>query len=64
MDAFAIQKDHRYPAVIVEPTRKRVPWVGRGRGHEDVRPFFELLGPERCAKLQAAVMDMNAVYEL
>jgi len=64
MDEFAIQKGHRYATVIVEPTRKRVLWVGRGRGREDVRPFFELLGAERCARLKAAVMDMNASFEL
>jgi len=64
LDEFAIQKGHRYATVIVEPTRKRVLWVGRGRGREDVRPFFELLGPARCQALQAAVMDMNAGYEL
>jgi transposase len=29
-----------------------------------VRPFFELLGPDRCGKLKAAVMDMNAGFEL
>ncbi len=50
LDEFAIQKGHRYATVIVEPTRKRVLWVGRGRGREDVRPFFELLGPERCRR--------------
>jgi transposase len=64
LDEFAIQKGHRYATVIVEPTRKRVLWVGRGRGREDVRPFFELLGPQRCRRLRAAVMDMNASYEL
>lgn len=64
MDEFAIQKGHRYATVIVEPTRKRVLWVGRGRGREDVRPFFELLGPERCRRVRAAVMDMNAGYEI
>jgi transposase len=64
MDEFAIQKGHRYATVIVEPMRKRVLWVGRGRGREDVRPFFTLLGPARCAQLKAAVMDMNAGYEL
>lgn len=64
MDEFAIQKGHRYATVIVEPTRKRVLWVCRGRGREDVRPFFVELGPQRCAQLQAAVMDMNAGYEL
>lgn len=63
MDEFAIQKGHRYATVVVEPTRKRVLWVGRGRGREDVRPFFVLLGPQRCSRLKAAVMDMNAGYE-
>lgn len=62
MDEFAIQKGHRYATVVVEPGRKRVLWVGRGRGREDVRPFFELLGPAGCSQLQAVVMDMNAGY--
>jgi transposase len=64
LDEFAIQKGHRYATVIVEPTRKRVLWIGRGRAREDIRPFFALLGPQRCLKLKAAVMDMNAGYEL
>jgi len=63
LDEFAIQKGHRYATVIVEPRRKRVLWVGRGRGREDIRPFFELLGVERCRRLRAAVMDMSAGYE-
>jgi transposase len=62
MDEFAIQKGHRYATVIVEPARKRVLWVGRGRGRQDVRPFFELLGSEGCRRLQAVVMDMSAAY--
>lgn len=62
MDEFAIQKGHRYATVIVEPGRKRVLWVGRGRGREDVRPFFKLLGPKGCARLKAVAMDMNAGY--
>lgn len=64
MDEFAIQKGHRYATVIVEPERKRVLWVGRGRSRADVRPFFELLGNEGCSALQAVVMDMNAAYDL
>lgn len=62
MDEFAIQKGHRYATVIVEPSRKRVLWVGRGRGREDIRSFFDLLGPEGCARIKAVVMDMNAGY--
>jgi transposase len=50
--------------VIVDPQRKRVLWVGRGRSRADVRPFFELLGPEGCARLRAVAMDMNTAYDL
>lgn len=64
MDEFAIQKGHRYATVVIDPTCKRVLWVGRGRTREDVRPFFQLLGPERCGQIQAVAMDMNAAYDL
>ncbi|HET7414661.1 MAG TPA: ISL3 family transposase [Arthrobacter sp.] len=64
MDEFAIQKGHRYATVVVEPERKRVLWVGRGRSRAEVRPFFELLGPEGCQALRAVAMDMNTAYDL
>ena len=63
MDEFAIQKGHRYATVIVEPHRKRVLWVGRGRGRQDVRPFFELLGESGRSRLRVAAMDMHVPYE-
>ena len=62
MDEFAIHKGHRYATVIVEPYRKRVLWLGLGRGRQDVRPFFELLGPIGRAALRAVAMDMNEGY--
>lgn len=64
MDEFAIQNGHRYATVVIEPCRKRVLWVGRGRGRADVRPFFELLGPQQCARIRAVAMDMNTAYDL
>lgn len=64
MDEFAIQKGHRYATVVVDVERKRVLWVGRGRSRAEVRPFFELLGPERCARIEAVAMDMNTAYDL
>lgn len=64
MDEFAIQKGHRYATVVVDVERKRVLWVGRGRSRAEVRPFFELLGPERCAQVEAVAMDMNTAYDL
>ena len=64
MDEFAIQKGHRYATVVVDPERKRALWVGRGRSRAEVRPFFELLGSERCAQIKAVAMDMNSAYDL
>lgn len=62
MDEFAIQKGHRYATVVLEPRRKRVLWVGRGRDRDSVKPFFELLGPERCARIRAVAMDMHQAF--
>jgi len=64
IDEFAIQKGHRYATVVAQPTTREVLWVGRGRKREDLRPFFELLGPAGCAGLEAAAMDMSEAYEL
>lgn len=63
MDEFAIRKGHRYATVVVDPTTKRILWVGRGRTREDVRPFFELLGEAGCRNIRAVAMDMNGAYE-
>jgi transposase len=59
MDEFAIQKGHRYATVVLEPGRKRVLWVGRGRDCACVKRFFELLGPTRCTRVHAVAMDMH-----
>jgi len=62
IDEFAIQKGHRYATVVLEPTRKRVLWVARGRNKDSVKPFFELMGPVRCKAIKAVGMDMSAAY--
>jgi len=63
MDEFALQKGHRYATVIVEPHRKQVLYVAKGRGRESIRPFFDELGPDGCKRLKAVVMDMNGAFE-
>jgi transposase len=65
MDEFAIQKGHRYATVVIDPATRRVLWVGRGRGREDIRPFFtDVLGPDGCKQNKAVAMDMNASFDL
>jgi transposase len=62
IDEFAIQKGHRYATVVVDAERHTVVWVARGRDRAALRPFFELLGPEGCARLEAVAMDMRGAY--
>lgn len=62
MDEFAIQRGHRYATVVIEPYTRRVLWVGRERSREGIRPFFDLLGEEGCARIKAVAMDMSAAY--
>lgn len=62
IDEFALHRGHRYATIAVEPYTKRVLWVGRGRGREDLRAFFTLLGPARCQQLEAVVMDMSTAF--
>ena len=40
MDEFAIHKGHRYATVIVDPTTKKVLWVGRGAWSQGHPPVF------------------------
>lgn len=61
IDEFAIQKGHRYATVVVDASRKRVLWVGRGRSRASIRPFFELLGDQR-HKIKAVAVDMSSAY--
>lgn len=62
IDEFAIQRGHRYATVVLDPVRKRVLWLARGRDRDAVRGFFEALGPARCARIEAVALDMWAPY--
>lgn len=64
MDEFALHKGHRYASVVLDPDSKRVLWIGEGRSRAAVRPFFESLGPQGCARIEAVAMDMNTAFDL
>jgi transposase len=62
IDEFALARGQRYATTIVDPTTKRVLWVARGRDAAALTGFFETLGPERCARIEAVAADMWAPY--
>jgi len=63
MDEFAIKRGHRYATIFVEPNRREILGVYRGRGREDIRPFFKKLGDPGRRRIEAVAMDMNGAYE-
>lgn len=62
IDEFAIQKGRRYATVVVDGDTKRVLWISRGRDRAALRSFFDVLGPEGCARIEAVEMDMSGAY--
>ena len=64
MDEFALHKGHRYATVVLDAQRMRVLWVSEGNSRAAIRPFFEALGAEGCARIEAVAMDMNTAMDL
>lgn len=64
MDEFALHKGHRYATVVVDPIRRQVLWVGKGRSRETARAFFEQLPEGVAQRIEAVAIDMTTAYEL
>lgn len=60
IDEISIKKGHRYAITVADLERHRPVWMSTspGRAKEDLEQFFLSLGPQRCARIQLAVMDM------
>ena len=59
IDEIAIRKGHTYAIVVADLDQQRPIWLGgQGRSEEDMKLFFDAMGPERCKTIRLAVMDM------
>jgi transposase len=63
VDEIAIKKGHQYATVILDFETKRVVWAVKERTQEALESFYEMLGEERCEKIEAVAMDMWPAYE-
>lgn len=62
VDEFSYRKRHHYLTLVVDHDRRRVVWAAEGRSAETLKQFFDLLGPEGCAEIELATIDMAAGY--
>ena len=62
VDELSYRRHHEYVTVVVDHERGAVVWAHEGKDADTLRAFFEELGEERCAKLEAVTLDLSAAY--
>jgi transposase len=59
IDELSYRKGQRYITVVVDHDSGRLVWAGDGRDKQTVERFFDLLGAERCARLELVSSDLG-----
>jgi len=62
VDELSYRRHHQYVTVVVDHERGAVVWGREGKSAATLNAFFEELGKERCAKLEAVTLDLSAAY--
>lgn len=62
VDELSYRRHHKYITVVVDHERGEVVWAAEGKSAATLKQFFEALGPERTAELEAVTIDMSAAY--
>ena len=64
VDEVSYRKGHRYLTVVADHDRDGiVVWAGEGHDHTVLERFYDELGPDRCAALEAVSLDMGLAYQ-
>lgn len=51
IDEISYRRGYKFLTVVVDHDSGRLVWVGQGRSKATLAEFFELLGPQRCARI-------------
>ena len=57
IDEISYRRGHKYLMVVVDHDSGRLVWAAEGHDRKTLQKFFDLLGPERCAKIRLVSAD-------
>jgi transposase len=63
IDEISYGRPRKFLTIVVDQVRHRVVWAAPGQNSQTLAQFFELVGPERCAKIEAVSIDMDPAFE-
>jgi len=63
IDELCYGRPRKYLTIVVDHQKRRVVWAAQGQSAKTLAQFFELLGPERCGKIEVVSIDMDPAFE-
>lgn len=64
VDEVSYRKGHQYLTIVADHDRNgAVVWAGEGKNADALSAFYDQLGPQRAAQLQAVSRDLGYAYE-
>lgn len=64
VDEVSWRKGHRFLTVVADHDHGgSVVWAGEGHNHRVLEEFYDALGADRCAQLEAVSLDMGKAYK-
>lgn len=63
VDEKSWRRGRRFCTIVSDLRTGRVVWIGPGRSKDALLGFFDWLGKERCARIEAAAIDLAEPYE-
>jgi transposase len=58
VDEISVRKGHRYLTVVIDHDSGRLVWAAPGRDRKTVEKFLDVLGAERCERIELVSCDM------
>jgi transposase len=62
VDEISWRKQHKYLTLVVDHDRAQVVWGAPGKDSATLDRFFDELGPERSARIEAVSMDLGPAF--